>query len=101
VVRRRWKAEEARAQLERWRRSGQSLQGYCRAAGLRYERVRRWRSKLEPREGALGLRELRVVGARAPASGEVEIALPRGEVVRVAGDFDAERIVALVRGLLA
>jgi hypothetical protein len=99
AVRRRWKANEAEVQLGRWRRSGQSLQAYCRGAGLRYERLRRWRGKLENGR-ALGLRELRVVGTRAPASGEIEIALPRGEVVRVQGDFDPERIVALVRGLV-
>jgi hypothetical protein len=96
----RWTAEQAEAHLEEWRRGGGTLKAYCASAGVQYERVRRWRSRLEAQRGPT-LRELRVIDrGRLGASG-LEIALPSGVSVRVSGDFDPERIAALVRGLRA
>lgn len=106
VGRRQWRADEAREFLGRWRESGQSLAGYCREQRIGYERVRRWRQKLDPKGnagGELKLRELRVVPAErlriAERTAEIELEFPSRHVIRVRGPVEIERIVRLVDGL--
>ena len=47
----RWTERDAQRALEAWRASGLSLPAWCRQEEVGYERVRRWRSRLdsEPR----------------------------------------------------
>jgi hypothetical protein len=84
--RRRWSARDAQAQLAAWRASAQSLQRYCRAQGLGYERLRRWRRKLERASDPAGLRPVRIVGAPGTAHDDTTLVveLPCGR--RMNGD---------------
>jgi hypothetical protein len=109
---RRWGEAEARRVVEDWRRSGLSLVGYTRRAGLGYERVARWKRRLARRSIAaaplrrahvarLGIRPVRVVDS-APASvfaPGFELVLASGHAVRVPAAFDEgalRRLLALL-----
>jgi transposase len=97
----RWGAAEAEALLAACRRSGVPLAAYCRRRKIGYERLRRWRGKLERSRGAaVALAPVRVVGAppRA-ASGPMELRLGDGRRVRLDADFDPEALTRLLRVL--
>ena len=84
--------------IEKWRRSGQSKQSYCREQGLNPASFYRWYGKLNsisgetPRFIAV---ELRQSAARYP----VEIELGNGVVVRLSNEAEGEFVVGLLRGL--
>jgi hypothetical protein len=103
----RWSEEQAREFLLAWRESAQPLPDYCRRQGVEYERVRRWRSKLDSVRGTvsepLTLKAVRVVAeepAEISAEGPaMEVALAGGRRIRVQPGFDAETLVRLVSAL--
>ena len=97
----RWRAAEAGALLADCRRSGLPLAVYCRRRKIGYERLRRWRGKLErSREGSVVLAPLRVVAAPPPASsGRMELRLGQGRRVRLSADFDPEALSRLLQVL--
>jgi len=101
----RWREVEAREFLVAWSESGQPLPIYCRRQGVEYERVRRWRRKLEgePMAGALELKPVRVVADSQPRvasdGAPMEVELAHGRCIRVQRGFDAEELVRLVTAL--
>ena len=97
----RWGAAEAEALLADCRRRGLPLGEYCRRRKIGYERLRRWRGKLErSREGSVGLVPVRVVAAPpAATSGRMELRLGDGCRVRLGVDFDPEALSRLLQVL--
>ena len=95
----RWRAAEAEALLADCRRRGLPLAEYCRRRKIGYERLRRWRGKLE-RERAVVLAPVRVVAAPPRASpGRMELRLGDGRRVRLSADFDSEALSRLLQVL--
>lgn len=73
VVRRtRWSEAMAADVVRDAERSGRNLRDFCRARGLSYERVRRWRIRLTsqpvPSKRARGFLSVQVVSDAAPAA---------------------------------
>jgi len=99
----RWSAAEAQALLADCRRRGLALAEYCRRRKIGYERLRRWRGKLEvSRPEPLVLAPVRVVAAPSPVSaGRMELRLADGRRVRLGADFDSEALSRLLRVLEA
>ena len=97
----RWTAAEAEALLADCRGRGLPLTVYCRRRRIGYERLRRWRGKLEcAREGPLALAPVRVVAAPPPStSGRMELRLGDGRRVRLGADFDPEALSRLLQVL--
>lgn len=84
--------------IEKWRRSGQSKQTYCRERGLNPASFYRWYGKLNgvPRKPPAFIPiQLRQSSARYP----VEIELGNGVVVRLSNEADGELVIGLLRGL--
>ena len=84
--------------IERWRRSGQSKQSYCREEGLNPASFYRWWSKLNggPRKTPAFIR-IRL--AQSCSRYPVEIVLGNGVVVRLANEADGGLVTDLLRGL--
>ena len=97
----RWRAAEAEALLADCQRSGLPLAVYCRRRKIGYERLRRWRSKLEvSRPEPLALAPVRVLAAPPRASaGRMELRLGPGRRVRLDADFDPEALSRLLQVL--
>ena len=97
----RWSAAEAEALLADCRRRGLALADYCRRRRIGYERLRRWRGKLERSlEGSVALAPVRVVAAPPPASsGRMELRLGQGRRVRLSADFDPAALSRLLQVL--
>ena len=98
----RWGAAEARTLLADCRRSGLSLGEYCQRRKIGYERLRRWRGKLERsrREPAVALAPVQIVAAPPrPSAGRMELRLGDGRRVRLGTDFDPEALSRLLRVL--
>jgi transposase len=81
-----WTEEEARTALERWRQSGDTIAAFARAQGVSAPRLYWWRRRLsgtapDPRP------EIRLAPATIlpVAAATVEVRLPSGVVVEVAG----------------
>jgi hypothetical protein len=91
AARQRWRKEDARAVVEAWQRSGETLSEFAGRLGLRGERISRWSSKIEKSEQRTGVsfHRLRVVGARDRFDGaeKIEVFLQDGRCVRVPNGF--------------
>ncbi len=61
-----WRESEARVMVEAWQRSGETLSGFSKRHGVKYERLRRWAGRLEgspePEREPVRLHPVRVVG---------------------------------------
>ena len=98
----RWGAGEAETLLADCRRSGLSLGEYCQRRKIGYERLRRWRGKLERRTPEMALAPVQVVGAPPRTSwGRMELRLGDGRRLRLGADFDPEALSRLLRVLEA
>jgi transposase len=96
----RWSAAEAEALLADCRRRGLALGEYCRRRKIGYERLRRWRGKLEvPRPEPLALAPVRVVAAPRASAGRMELRLGDGRRIRLSADFDPEALSRLLQVL--
>lgn len=90
-----WRASDARAALEKWRSSGQSMRAFCRERGVNPRRLGRWRGQLSV--GTEGPRLVELVVPRHPSPGFV---VHVGEVhVEVPVGFDADELRRLVDAL--
>ena len=97
----RWTEADAQSFLAGWRKSGVSLAAHCRARGVSYERVRRWRTKLEERETEppIELRAVQVTEAQPRRGAEdelLEILLRSGHALRIPARFEAGAVRTLV-----
>lgn len=84
--------------IERWRRSGQSKQSYCRERGLNPASFYRWFGKLNGIPGKPP-RFIPIQVRQISSSYPVEIELGNGVVVRVSNEADGEFVAGLLRGL--
>jgi hypothetical protein len=97
-----WHEAEARAVIETWRQSGDTLAGFARRRGLNRQRLVRWVSRLRASEPApLQFHPVRVTGedtsGRQGAS--IEIDLGSSRRVRVSPGFateDLRRVLAVL-----
>lgn len=98
----RWSPSEAQRVVEAWRRSGLALSVWCHRQGLEYERVRRWRSRLDarrrPRPTTTFL-PVRVLdgGERSLEATAFELELSSGRRLRVPAQFDEASLITLLR----
>lgn len=96
-------AAEARGHLEAWRRSGWTLTAYARSVGMSFQRLHRWRRKLEVAGAAgVGFVPVRIVGgSEEQAAGRQETGfelVSRGGLrLRVGADFDEVGLERLLR----
>lgn len=104
----RWTEATAAEVLRAVESSGQNLAEYCRAQGLNYERVRRWKLRLaEQHEPAKGSKFLRVQVTKPAAPPEAEAApgvieLCFGElVIRARGQVSEATLVRVLRAAKA
>ena len=101
--RQRWRAEDGRAVVEAWQRSGETLSEFSGRLGLRGERISRWSSKIEKSEQRRGVsfHRVRVVGARERFHGseKIEVWLQDGRCVRVPDGFAASELRKVLRVL--
>jgi transposase len=107
VQRNRTKEQYWRGHLEAWRRSGQSVRGYCRDEGLSEPSFYAWRRVLAERRGRKNSAASVSVSPFVPvrlveeaASGAaVEVVVRGGRVVRVAAGFAAQTLREVVVAL--
>lgn len=87
-----------RDHIERWRQSGQSKQGYCRAQGLNPASFYRWQGKLDdiPKKTP-GFIPVRL--AKGTARYPIEVTLGNGVVVRLGNEADGGMVKQLLREL--
>ena len=91
VAARYWGEDDARAVLNAWRASGESLSAFARHHGVQRSRLARWIRRLET--GALvRFHPVRVTGAAHPTAwpATIEIELPSGERIRLPRGFDTD-----------
>ena len=87
-----WREADARALIEAWRSSGETLSRFARRYGVQRNRLTRWLKRLEG-TAPMVLHPVRVVAKATDASsgdGMIEIQLADGRCVRVAHDFQSD-----------
>jgi transposase-like protein len=84
--------------VARWKRSGLSVQAFCRAEGLKQATFYWWRRELNRRDQPKpAFLPVRVIAERAePSSGGVEVVLANGRCLRVGVGFDPQTLVQVV-----
>jgi transposase-like protein len=97
-----WTEDEARAALERWRRSGDTIAAFARAHGVSAPRLYWWRRRLSGKAPSPEPRpEIRLAPATIlSAAVTVEVRLASGVVVEVTGaspSWTAAMIAELTR----
>jgi transposase-like protein len=109
VRRKRWSESMAADIVRDAEHSGQNLKEFCQSRGLNYERVRRWRIRLESQPSASkrgrGFLSVQVVSDAAPASSSRSEAASGGVlefeigacVVRAHGDVSEATLVRALR----
>ena len=96
----RWTARDAQRALEAWRASGLSLPAWCRQEGVRYERVRRWRTQLASgrrRPQTAALLPVDVTESERTEMPGFELELSRGWRLHVPSAFDEASLARLLR----
>ena len=99
----RWTASQARKVLDRVARSGLSVKQFAREHGLGVERLYRWKRRLQrarPRADAAARFAEVTIRPSTPAAA-IEIELPGGVCLRVAGDSRVDDAVAILTRLPA
>ncbi len=96
----RWTKRDAQRALAAWRASGLSLPAWCRQEGVRYERVRRWRTQLASGRRRVQTATLLPVDVaeseRAERAG-FELEHSRGWRLHVPSAFDEASLARLLR----
>ena len=95
----RWTKRDAQRALEAWRASGLSLPAWCRQEGVRYERVRRWRTQLASgrRSQTAALLPVDVTESERAEMPGFELELSRGWRLHVPSAFDEASLARLLR----
>jgi len=107
-ARRTWRqltADAAASHLAAWKRSGATLSEYARSVGLSYQRLHRWRLRLEASGAAqqpaflpVRILEAEPAAVHERASG-LEVLAPGGLRIVVPPDFDASVLERLLRAV--
>jgi len=87
--RRRWSIAEARAALSAMAASGLSPDAFARREGVRVQRLRRWRQRLDGGSVGKAAAAAFVEVGRHAATERVEIVLRSGRTLRVSESIDA------------
>jgi transposase-like protein len=90
------KEQQWRQWIDQWRRSGLSVQAFCRRHGLAPPSFYAWRRTLQQRAAAAFV-PVRLLDGEPPAAGSIEVVLAGGRRLRVPPRFDP----ATLRQLLA
>ena len=90
-----WREVDARAVLEAWRESGETMATFARRHGIQRGRLERWSRRLRESGPEVRFHPVRVVSApaspeRTGASNHIELQLATGHRIRVAPGFDPE-----------
>jgi len=97
----RWTERDARRALQAWRASGLSLSAWCRQEGVRYERVRRWRTQLASAgrrsPQTVALLPVDVTGSERAEMPGFELEHSRGWRLHVPSAFDEVSLARLLR----
>lgn len=96
-----WREADARRIVDAWQDSGESIVGFARRLGLKWQRVSRWATRLDrSARGQLHFHPVRVADpAPRPAAAFIDIDLGDGRCVRVAPGVAAEdlrRVLAVL-----
>lgn len=100
--RRYWRETDARAMVEAWRSSGDTLAGFTRRHGVKLKRLARWVTRLERTgEAPLHFHPVRLVQSRSAsgAAAGIEIQLTGGQCVRLPRGFESEDLRRVLRVL--
>ena len=82
-----WREGNAREVVEAWRRSGDTLAGFCRSHGLSSKRLARWAARLDD-DKPVQFHPVRLTGVGADtAHPMLEIELAGGATVRLPAGF--------------
>jgi hypothetical protein len=101
----RWSAVQAREALSEHKESGLSLAAFARRQGLPLHRLQWWRARLndDSHEQTAPVRLVPVTIRATPASSSlppgIELEIRGGRLLRIAGPFDPDLLVRLVRAL--
>ena len=93
-----WREEDARAVIEAWRRSGDSLSAFCRANGFAAARVSRWLGRLDGAE-SVQFHPVRLTHEPTAAPADIEVELPGGITVRLPPGFAVEDLRRILGAL--
>jgi transposase len=102
-----WREGQARAVLEAWQRSGESLAGFARSHGIGRQRLERWARRLGESAGRVRFHRVRLVERRRSAGAvhsggaPIEIEWAPGRRVRVFPGFAVEdlgRVLEVLEG---
>jgi hypothetical protein len=94
----RWTKRDAQRALAAWRASGLSLPAWCRREGVRYERVRRWRTQLaSARRRSPQTAALLPVDVTGSELAGFELEHSRGWRLHVPSTFDEASLARLLR----
>lgn len=88
----RWRSEEAREVLDRWRKSGVSLLSFSRESGIGYQGLLAWRKKLNKSESSDFVR----INVAGTVGSDIEIALTNGRIVRCGVGLDPRYLKTVV-----
>lgn len=100
-----WDAAKARRVLEQQAASGQSLAAFARDRGIPAHILYAWRRRLAGTgadgEQAVDFLPVKIADAptQGPAAGKVELAFPKGPVMRITGPVDTHQLTAILRAL--
>jgi hypothetical protein len=95
---RHWREADARAVLEAWRESGETITEYARNRGIHAERLARWERKLRlPAAQAVSFHPVRVTGQLGSARpAYIEVVLGQEPRVRVPSGFAPQDLRAVL-----
>jgi len=98
LVARHWREADARAVLEAWQESGETITEYARSRSIQPERLARWERKLRtPAAQAVSFHPVRVTGELGSARPEyIEVVLGEERRVRVAPGFAPQDLLAVL-----
>ena len=92
-----WREEDARGVVGAWRKSGDTLAGFCRSHGLSSQRLARWSARLG-RDEPVQFHPVRLTGTGTGSTRSMlEVELPGGATVRLPAGFavdDLRRILS-------
>lgn len=100
TTRRHWSESDARAVIEAWRESGQSITQYARSRSIHPERLARWERKLRsPRSPTMAFHPVRVMRESqrdAQSASLIEVVLGNDRKIRVPHGFAPQDLRAVL-----
>ena len=95
IINRRWNREIAEQILHNWQSSGLSLPVFSKQMGIGYQRLLSWRRILSEQ----GTKEFVRISVNHRVTGDIEITLCCGRLLRFASGTDPRYVKSLVRAI--